>query len=129
LSEKIRFFGLPVAILLTLFGTLKQKDAATTRMIKIVLTICVAIFSVFILFMTVFASMCRWTNNKVLFENKNDKTTKIVLRDFGCGATDSGSPTYKVCKIKSISPLLVWVTNIDTTKIDRVTWQRVENKE
>lgn len=125
LFEQIRFFGLPIAILLTLFGTLKHKDTASTKTTKTILTICVAAFSAFILFMTVFAGMCRWTNNKVLFENKEDKTIKIVLRDFGCGATDSGSPAYKVCKIKAISPLLIWVTDIDTTKIDRRIWQRV----
>jgi hypothetical protein len=127
--EQFRFFGLPIAILLTLFGTLKAKDSTGTKTSKIVLTICISVFSVFILFMTVFAGMCRWTNNKILFNNITDKTTKIVLRDFGCGATDSGSPTYKVCKIKSITPLLIWVTAIDTTNIDRQIWQRVDNKE
>jgi hypothetical protein len=128
--EQIRFFGLPIAIILTLFGTLKHKDTSTTKATKTVLTICVAVFSVVVLFMTFFAGiMCRWTNNKVLFENKNDKTTKIVLRDFGCGATDSGLPTYKVCKIKNISTLLIWVTGIDTTKIDRQIWQRVDDIE
>jgi hypothetical protein len=126
--EQFRFFGLPIAILLTLFGTLKHTDATATKTTKIVLTICITLFSVFVLSMTVFAGMCRWTNNKVLFENKNDKTKKIVLRDFGCGATDSGSPTYKVCKIKTISPLLIWVRDLDTTKIDRRIWQRVDNK-
>jgi len=127
--EQLRFFGLPILVLLTLFGTIKRKDSAGTKTTKIVLTICISLFSVFFLFMTVFAGMCRWTNNKILFENKNDKTTKIVLRDFGCGATDSGSPTYKVCKIKNISPFLIWVTSIDTTKIDRLIWQQVDNKE
>ncbi|ANH80883.1 hypothetical protein A8C56_07730 [Niabella ginsenosidivorans] len=68
--------------------------------------------------------MCRWANNKILFENIKDKTAKIVLRDFGCGATDSGSPAYKICKIKNISSLFIWVTNVDTTKIDRQIWQR-----
>jgi hypothetical protein len=127
--EQVRFFGLPIVILLTLFGTLKIKDSTGKKTGKIVLTICIALFSVFVLFMTVFAGMCRWTNNKILFENVNDKTTKILLRDFGCGATDSGSPIHKVCKIKSITPLLICVTSIDTTKIDRQTWRRVENKE
>ena len=127
--EQFRFFGLPVVILLTLFGTLKTKDSTGTKTTKIVLTICVSLLSVFILFITVFAGMCRWTNNKVLFHNINDKTTEIVLRDFGCGATDSGSPTYKVCKIKTILTSLIWVTDIDTTKIDRQIWQRVDNKE
>ncbi len=127
--EQVRFFGLPIVILLTLFGTLKTKDPTGTKTIKIVLTICVSLLSVFILFLSIWAGMCRWTNNKVLFNNINDKTTKIVLRDFGCGATDSGSPTYKVCKIKTILPSLIWVTGIDTTKIDRQIWQRLDNKE
>jgi hypothetical protein len=127
--EQFRFFGLPVVILLTLFGTLKPKNSTTTKTTKIILTICISLLSIFILFATVFAGMCRWTNNKVLFNNINDNTTKIVLRDFGCGATDSGSPTYKVCKIKKVMPSLVWVTDIDTTKIDKQVWQRADNKE
>ena len=127
--EQFRFFGLPVVILLTLFGTLKPKDSSATKTAKIVLTICVSLLSVFILFISIWAGMCRWTNNKVLFINLYDKTSKIVLRDFGCGATDSGRPTYKICKIKTILPSLIWVTGIDTTKIDRQIWQRVDNKE
>ena len=129
LFEQFRFFGLPVVILLTLFGSLKPKDSSATKTTKIVLTICVSLLSVFILFISIWAGMCRWTNNKVLFNNINEKNTKIVLRDFGCGATDSGSPIYKVCKIKNILPSLIWVTVIDTTKIDRQIWQRVDNKE
>lgn len=126
--EQVRFFALPIVILLTLFGTLKKQDSAGTKTTKIVLTICISLFSIFVLFMTMFAGMCRWANNKILFENINNKTTKIVLREFGCGATDSGSPTYKVCKIKNITPFLIWVTSVDTTKIDRQVWQRPESK-
>lgn len=129
LFEQLRFFGLPIVILLTLFGTIKPKDTPSTKTTKIILTICVSLLSVYILFMSIWAGMCSWTNNKVLFNNVNDKTIKIVLRDFGCGATDSGSPTYKVCKIKNILPSLIWVTEIDTTKIDRQIWQRVVNRE
>jgi hypothetical protein len=126
--EQVRFFGLPIVILLTLFGTLKSKDSPGSKTTKIVVTICISLFSFFVLFMTVFAGMCRWTNNKILFENISDKTAKIVLRDFGCGAIDSGTPTYKVCKVKYITASLIWVTSIDTTKIDREIWQRVINE-
>jgi len=127
--EQFRFFILPLVILLTLFGTLKPQNSNSKKTKKVVLTICISLLSVFILFITVFASMCRWTNNKVLFNNINDKTTKIVLRDFGCGATDSGSPTYKVCKLKNILPSLIWVTEIDTTKIDMQIWKRAGNND
>jgi hypothetical protein len=92
------------------------------------LTIGVSLFSIFILFITLFAGMCRWTDNEILFNNVNDNTTHIILRDFGCGATDSGQPSYKVCKIKNILPSLIWVTDFDTTKIDRKVWKRT-NKE
>jgi len=123
--EEVRFFGLPIAILLTLFGTLKPKDPTGTKITKFILTICLSLLSVYILWMTIFAGMCRWTDNKILFQNINEKNTKIILRDFGCGAIDSGDPTYKVFKIKSITPSLIWVTTVDTTRIDRQKWQRV----
>ena len=129
LFEGFRFFGLPLVIMLTLFGTLKPKDSTATKTTKIILTIFVSLLSVFMLFISIWTGMCRWTNNKVLFNNIDDKTTQIVLRDFGCGATDSGNPTYKVCKIKNLLPSIIWVTEIDTTKIDRQVWQRVDNKE
>jgi hypothetical protein len=127
--EQFRFWGLPVAILLTLAGTIKPNNSPTNKTTKIILTFCIAGISVIILILTVFSGMCRWTNNKTLFNNINDNTNKIVLRDFGCGALDSGSPNYKVCKIKNILPSLIWVTDIDTTKIDRQIWQRVDNTE
>ena len=126
---EFRFYGLPIIILLTLFGTIEPQNSIATKAAKIVLTIGVSIFSIFILFIAVFAGMCRWTNNEILFNNVNDKTTQIILRDFGCGATDSGQPTYKVCKIKNILPSLIWVTDFDTTRIDRQIWKRTNKKE
>jgi hypothetical protein len=125
---EFRFYGLPIIILLTLFGTIKPQNSSATKATKIFLTIGVSLFSIFILFITLFAGMCRWTDNEILFNNVNDNTTHIILRDFGCGATDSGQPSYKVCKIKNILPSLIWVTDFDTTKIDRKVWKRT-NKE
>jgi len=127
--DKIRSFGLPMAILLTLFGTLKPQDSKKDKNTKIVLTFSVFLISVFILKIIVFAKMCGWTDNQTLFYNINDKSTKIILRDFDCGALDSGDPVYKVCKIKNIFPNLIWVRNIDTTEIDRKVWLRVDNEE
>lgn len=127
--EDLRFFVLPIAILCTLFGTIKAKDAYEIKTGKIILTICVALFCVGVLFVTVFSGMCQWSDGKIIFEDRNDKTTKIILRDFGCGATDSDLPVYKLVKVKAITPFLNRVTNVDTTKIDRELWQRVVEKE
>src|SRR5690242_3855765 len=58
--EEARFYALPIAILLTLFGTLKTKDSTGTKTNKIILTICISLLSVLFLFMSVFSGMCRW---------------------------------------------------------------------
>ena len=127
--EEMRFFALPIIILCSLSWTITKEDKTEIKVVKVVLTIVASIFSVAILFTAIWSGMCAWTTNRILFYNKSDTATKIVLRDFGCGATDSGSPTYRVCKIENISSYLIRVTTIDTTKIDRKIWIRVDNKD
>ena len=123
--EVSRFFCLPLVILLTLFGTIKPKHAANHIIIKVVLTICVSLFSVLILIIIWFASWCNWTNKKVLFKNKKNRNTTIVLRAYGCGAWDSDSPIYKVYKVKKILASFNWVTETDTTNINMQNWLMV----
>jgi uncharacterized BrkB/YihY/UPF0761 family membrane protein len=126
--EEFRFYGLPIVLLLTLFETIKPQDSKNKKLTKIVLTICLSLFSVFILFITLFAGMCRWTDNKVLFHKTKDESTKIILREYGCGATDSGRPNYKIFKVKYIVPYIYWVTDFDTIKIDKQIWHSEESK-
>ena len=125
--DSIRFYGFPIAILLTLTGTIKKADATSSVATKIFLTIGVAAFSVFVMVMTLFAGMCDWTTDKVFFENIKNPSVKIVQRDFGCGATDSSPATIKLFKVREITPLLIWVTPIDTNKIDKSDWNRITN--
>ena len=126
---RVRFLWLPVLILLTLFGTLKPQNSASNNQIKIILTICVSLFFTFISFVIMFAYKGKWTDKEILFNNINDKNTKIVLQEYGLGGGLYKTPTYRICKIKNILPSLIWVTEIDTTKIDRQTWQQVEEQE
>ncbi len=124
----IRFYGIPITIILTLTGTIKQKDKAGLIIGKIIATIAMSIFSLFIVFMVLFSNMCGWTTNRVFFENTQNKTIKIVERNFGCGATDSGEPVYKIFKLKEITKYFIWVTEIDTNQIDKSEWTRINNK-
>jgi hypothetical protein len=126
--EQFRFYALPILILLTLFGTLNRQDTSA-KILKIVATITASFFTLVILFFSAFSGMCRWTNGDILFQNKTDKRVSIILREFGCGATDSGSPTYKVCKVEMIAPGLMWISNVDTTKLNKNMWQRAERRE
>ena len=127
--DSIRLFGFPIAILLTLSGTIKPNDTSGSIGGKILLTLFVSGISFFFMVITLFASMCSWTTGKVFFESKQDRSIKIVERDYGCGATDSGRPICKIFKVKNITNYLIWVTEIDTNKIDKSQWVKIDTKE
>lgn len=127
--KEVRMFCLPVIILLTLFGTIKDRYSQNRIITTIGLTLLAAIISFFILLFSAFADMCAWKDNRTLFIKAGDPTTKIILRSYGCGATDSGYPVYKVFKIKNLTSSFVSVTDIDTTKIDKTHWIYVNREE
>lgn len=124
---EIRFWGLPIAILLTLSGTIESNDASVSLGGEILATLFAAGISVFFMFMAMFLGMCDWTTDRMFFENKQDRSIKIVERSFGCGATDSGSPIHKIFKMTPVTKYFVWVTEIDTNSIDKSEWVRIEN--
>ena len=121
--------GIPLAILLTLSGTLKKRDHVIDIIAKIVATVLVSAVTLYILALVSLGDMCRSTVERALFENRNDHSDKIVLRSFGCGATDGTSSSHAVVRAKYITSNLFWRTNIDTTKLDRTVWVRVDDKE
>ena len=123
--ENARFYLLPICILLTLFGTIKKSESRDRKGVKIGLTVLASFISLIVLFFSIFADMCSWTDNKILFIKADDPKTKIVLRDYGCGATDSGKPIYKIFKVTALSSYLVHVTVIDTTKMDKTQWTQI----
>ncbi len=82
--------------------------------------------SLFFILIISFGDMCSWSTGTVLFEHKEDPKIKIVERDYGCGATDSGSPVYKVFRRKEITSYLSLFTEIDTSKINKAEWNKVK---
>jgi len=58
------------------------------------------------------------TTDKTYFENKKDHSIKIVERNLCCGALDSDLPFINF-KVNEITSQLIWVTEIDTNKIDQ----------
>tara|TARA_R110002072_G_C7652556_1_gene508851 strand:- start:16 stop:516 length:501 start_codon:yes stop_codon:yes gene_type:complete len=124
--KEFLFFAIPIAILLTLFGTINDKDKGSKIAGKVIGTSIAAAVTVFIMFMSIFTDMCVWTNRQVLYENKNDSNTKIIVRDFGCGATDSGPPTVGIYKVRYFTDYFIRSTKIDTAKIDKNEWIKIE---
>ena len=122
----IGFYGFPIAVsVLILTGMIKRRHSLGFIITKIVLAIVGYVGSVFVITIMLFAAMCGWTTDKVFFENKQNPSTKIVQRRFGCGAGDSSPATIKVFKIREISSDFIWATKIDTTKIDKSEWVRI----
>lgn len=123
--DSILFYGFPIAIILTLAGTIKKDDTRGTIATKVFITILISFISLCIMFMTSFTGMCDWTTDKVYFENKQNPSTTIVQRSFGCGATDSSPATIEVYKLRELTPYLIWVTSADTNQIDKNEWRRI----
>lgn len=120
--KEFLFFTVPIALLLTLFGTIKSKDSRLKVVSKVFGTFVIVVITVLIMFISIFYDMCSWTNRKILYESKNDLNTKIIARDFGCGATDSRPPRVGVHKVEYFTDYFIHTTEIDTAKIDKDEW-------
>jgi hypothetical protein len=119
---KICFYGIPLAVLMTLTGTIKAKDKPEAIIMKIIATFLISVGTFIISMFLLFVGMCGWTTNKVLYENKNNNSLKIVERYYGCGAVDSDYPDYKTFKMKEISKNIYWYSRIDTNTINTSEW-------
>jgi hypothetical protein len=65
---------------------------------------------------------CGYTIKETLYLKKDTNKTKIVIRDYGCGAYDSDFPKYEVLQITKLLPFLDYVKSTDTTKLDKKQW-------
>jgi len=125
----IRFYGFPISIILTLTGTIKPTDKLGLIIGKILATIGGSIVSIFIGFVLLFTGMCGWLTDDILFENKSDTSTKIEVRHYDCGATDSDRPNLKTYKVVSLTKYFIWRTRVDTNDINKDEWTRIRMKE
>lgn len=126
--EGFRFFGIPVCILMTLFGTIRPDEDSETLSVKIILTGILAVMSFICLVGVIFSDMCSSSYHRVLFEEKENTSHKIVERSFGCGATDSSPAHVSVFELWEVTPLFIWVEKVDTSHIDLKEWNRVEDQ-
>ena len=119
------FFAVPIAVILTLCGTVKGKDSIPLVTGKLLGTLALAALSVFLMFGSALSSMCTYTNKEVLFEKKDDPNTQIIVREFGCGAVDGGPPVISVHKVNHFTNFFIRSSRIDTSTIDKNNWVKV----
>lgn len=123
------YFGVPVAILFTAARLGFQNIEASQirkRLLKKFL-ISIGVFTIFFCysFVSFGISMCDTVTGETLFI-KNSSSSKIVERDFGCGATDSSPATVTIAKQTEILSLFWYYTRIDTTTLNKSEWIRVK---
>jgi hypothetical protein len=124
--KQFLFYAVPIAVILTLCGTLRKLDKIVILLVKIFGTLAIAVIFIGLIAISVFGDMCIYTEKEVLFESKTKPDTKIVVREFGCGATDSQGPSESVFEIQYCNDYFIRTRKIDTTKIDRNEWIKVE---
>jgi hypothetical protein len=117
-------FVAPVAIILTLFKTLKKKDAPHVEIRKIFLTLGAAFLAFLIYAISAMDFSCTSVNKQVLFVNEHDPSSKIFLREYGCGAWSGAAPKMEVVRVDTILYKFIRTSKVDTITLDRKIWHR-----
>jgi len=123
-----RYIVVPAAFLLTLFKTLKKGNAWHTELIAVLLTLGAASFSVLYFMTGFFEGLCSSTTKDTLFINREEPSSRIFLREFGCGAA-SGGERDEIIRIDTVFGIFIRVNEVDTTSLDRSIWVRQSDAE
>jgi hypothetical protein len=118
--------GLPVAILLTLFGTITRENAKAKNWTFLGLTVLTSIISFVIMVSLIFKiGFGAWTTVTTMYRHKTDD---IVIKEqlFDVGALGYGG--QRIVEIKPILKYWILPTTIDTLKINKNVWKFVNEQ-
>ncbi len=118
--------GLPIAILLTLFGTIKRKKTRVQNLTFLGITVLISIMSFFIVVSLMFRiGFGAWTTVSTLYRHKTeDKVIKEQLFDVGA----LGYGGQRIVEIKPVLKYWILPTKIDTSKINKNEWKFVNEQ-
>jgi len=118
--------GLPIAILLTLFGTIKRKKTRVQNLTFLGVTVLISIMSFFIVVSLMFRiGFGAWTTVSTLYRHKTeDKVIKEQLFDLGA----LGYGGQRIVEIKPVLKYWILPTKIDTSKINKNEWKFVNEQ-
>jgi uncharacterized membrane protein len=117
----INFYAVPVAILLTLAGTLKNSDEAKRKILKVWLTIFASGLSIPLLFAYILTlGFGAWTDLRVKFRKSENEDIRIVEQMYDIGAF--GYAGQRTVKTIPLTPLFNYIIKVDTTELDRSDW-------
>lgn len=118
--------GLPIAILLTLFGTFKRKKTKAQNLTFLALTVLSSIISFFIVVSLMFKiGFGAWTTVSTIYRHKTEnKVIKEQLYDVGA----LGYGGQRIVEIKPVLKYWILPTKIDTMKINKNEWEFVNEQ-
>lgn len=133
LFDILFFGGIPAAILLTMtrigFRTLDKTQKRTAIITSFLLSFgCFFLFFLYALG-SLGSGMCDYSNGRTLFTNRTDPSIRIIIRYYGCGAVDSSPATPSIAKLKPFTPVFNYVSPVDTSKINKEDWIRVNDNQ
>lgn len=120
--------GLPVAVLLTLTGTIKRTNNKSKNITIVVATITGTIVTLFILVsMTFSVGFLTITNHTLLYRLRTNPNTTIMVQHVGQGAF--GADGQRIVKLEPF--LTIWnkTTIIDTAMINKEDWVFINEKQ
>jgi hypothetical protein len=118
--------GLPVAILLTLLGTIKRENTKNRNWTFLVFTVLASIVSFGIMISLIFKiGFGAWTTVTIIYRHKTED--KVVIEQlFDLGALGYGGK--RIVEIKPILKYWILPTTIDTLTINKNEWQFVNEQ-
>lgn len=123
--SQIRFWGILFGIFLIMLGAINKTDKAGVIALKVLLGVGMTILIFFFMAMSVFSSMCDWSNGDILYLHKKDDAAKIIRRYYGCGAIDSQPSTTGVFEVKEIANIFIKVREMNVEGVDENEWLKI----
>ena len=116
-------FLIPLAILLTMAGTINKRNSKEKNSTVVWLTFFIAIVVFVVLFsMTMFIGFGGWRNEAILYRNNKDKNISINQQIWDVGALGYDRGSKRVVKLKPLLSYFYQVSIIDTTNLDKSEW-------
>lgn len=124
---QVLFGGTPIAILLTLFGTLKMQQSSQGKLVTVFITLALSLFSFLFLLNNLFTiGFGGWTTFNIAYEYKTNPEIQIREQRYDVGAL--GYRGNRVVEVKPVAFLFWEVAPIDTTRMDKSLWKRVDKE-
>lgn len=122
----IIMLGLPIAVLLSLFGTIRKENSKTKNWTFVGLTVLASILSFFLILFLIFTiGFGAWLTETILYRHKTENK-EIKEQLFDVGAFGYGGK--RIVETKPFLKYWISVTNIDTTSVDKDQWEYINQQ-